>query len=537
MAEGGTSTGSPVQDQLRVLRRRRWVVLATVLLVAGAVYAASSRQDSRFSASAGVLLNTQYSTILSAVQELRPLQDPERFSRTQAYLAGTRDVAVRALRLAGYPRFEPESDASLTPKQLLENSSVTADPDLDLLEFEVAAGDRDVAQKLATAYARAFTDFRQEIDTNALRLARLSTEARVRELRRSGDSKTPLFESLIARAEQLRTLERLQKTNTLLAKPAAAAKQTQPNLLRNTLLGLTLGLILGVGLAFLREALETSLRSAEEIASILGIPMLARIPRPTRRLRRGGQLAMLTGVDGPDAEIYRILRINLEIANIDRGASTILVTSALEGEGKSTTIANLAVALAAAGRRIVLVDLDLRHSRLHQIFGLDGSEGVSQILLGTSSVDDVIQTVEVPGAPPFDGDGYGPGRRPGKLEIVTAGIAPANVGELVASSAIPGFFEELTERADLVLIDTPPLLPVGDAISLSAGADSLFLVTHLTMLKRPTVRELRRVLNNCPTTKLGFALTGAESEELAYGGAYGNTNYGPALKIEAGTRG
>jgi Mrp family chromosome partitioning ATPase len=265
--------------------------------------------------------------------------------------------------------------------------------------------------------------------------------------------------------------------------------------------------------------------------------MLARIPRPARRLRRDGKLAMLTGVEGPEAEIYRTLRTNLEIMNLDRGASTILVTSATEGEGKSTTVANLAAALARAGRRVVLVDLDLRHSRLHRLFELDNSEGVTQVLLGTSRVDEVLQDVPIPGGEMWNGDGDGASRQTGRLEVIPAGAAPRNVSELIASPAVRELFEDLAERADLVLIDTPPLLPVSDAVTLSAEVDSLFLVTNLTLLKRPIVRELKRVLHTCPTTKLGFALTGAETEELAYGGAYGNGSYyGSAAGTEARTR-
>ena len=141
-----------------------------------------------------------------------------------------------------------------------------------------------------------------------------------------------------------------------------------------------LGLMLGIGLAFARDALDTRVRSAAEIGDRLQTTLLARIAAPPRALRRRNRLVMIASPHSAQAEAFRMLRANLEFVNLDRGARSIMVTSALEKEGKSTTVANLAVALARAGKKVALVDLDLRRPAIATFFALPYSlPGVTNI--------------------------------------------------------------------------------------------------------------------------------------------------------------
>src|SRR5581483_9269843 len=163
---------------------------------------------------------------------------------------------------------------------------------------------------------------------------------------------------------------------------ATEAAQVAPRPLRNGVLGLLLGLVLGVALAFLRDELDTRVRTSDEVARVLELPLLARLAEPPRRLRGKTRLVTVERPHGPHAEAFRMLRTNFDCVNLDRGARMLMVTSALQGEGKSTTTANLAVALARSGKHVLLVDFDLRRPTIARFFDLEGKTGVSDVVLG-----------------------------------------------------------------------------------------------------------------------------------------------------------
>jgi tyrosine-protein kinase len=209
-----------------------------------------------------------------------------------------------------------------------------------------------------------------------------------------------------------------------------------------------------------------------------------------------------------------------------------MVTSAVQQEGKSTTIANLAVALARAGRRVVLVDLDLRRPFLDRFFQLDGP-GVTQVALKHATLDRALATIAITDANAETRNGNGNGHsKPikGVLEVLPAGPIPPDPGEFVATPALAGILEELRDRFDVVLIDAPPALAVGDAMTLSAKVDALVVVTRVKTVRRQMMNELGRLLGTVPTDVLGFVLTGADAEEghtdrIGYGYGYGYGSY------------
>jgi succinoglycan biosynthesis transport protein ExoP len=320
-------------------------------------------------------------------------------------------------------------------------------------------------------------------------------------------------------------MEALQTSNAFVVREAERAEQVAPRPLRNGLLAFGIGAVLGIALAFLWQALDTRVRSAEEIGMRLRLPLLARLPEPPRALRRKRELVMLSKPGGVQAEAFRMLRTNLDFVNLERDAQTIMVTSADEAEGKSTTVANLAVALARAGRHVALVDLDLRRPTIGAFFGIENRPGVTDIALG--HIDPVQALCEINVAA-VDGEAARRPVRTGTLEVLPSGPLPPNVGEFVATRALGGILRLLRERADIVLVDAPPLLHVGDALALSAKVDSLLVVTRMGVVRRPMLAELERVLAASPAEKLGFVVTDAGSEDGYAGGyAYGY-GYEPA---------
>lgn len=503
---------------LKIVRRRAWIVLLAGLLLPAAAMYYSMRQPDLYQATSKVLLSRQnLAATISGIPDYA-FYDPS-VAQTQAELAKDTQVAERTLRATGV--------TSLTAEELLDETEVTPQKDTDLLTFSVTDGNATRAARLATEYARQYTLYRAELDTGSVKRGLADLGTRLDQLTAQGKRRTAAYRDLVRRQQQLQTLQALLTSNASLVRAASGAVQVQPKPVRNGFVGLALGLILGVGLALLWEALDTRVRSAEDIEKHLGMPLLARLSEPPGRLQRKNSLVMIAEPAGHQAESFRMLRTNIDFVNLDRGARVIMVSSALDREGKSTTIANLAVAYARTGRRVVLVDFDLRRPALGRFFGLPRREGLTNVALGELSLDDAIKYVAVepegaasPGSQSSSANGNRPGAIEGVLEVLLSGPAPPAATEFVASRAAGDVLDELRKHADLVLIDAPPLLQVGDAMNLTARVDAMFVVTRLKILRRPILSELARVLEACPAEKLGFVLTGAKYEE-----GYGYAGY------------
>lgn len=506
-----TVGASALAHYLRVLRRGVWVALLCVGLGATSAVLLSLQQQKLYRASADVFLDTQdIAVALSNVQ--LPYIDPERAIATQADLARTPAVAEQAVRLARV--------RGRTADELIGNSTVDTTANADLLSFSVTDPDRRVAAALATAYAKAYTNYRRLLDTKSLVRARRDIEQRIDELKAEGQRRSALYVSLVQTNQRLRTLELLRGSNAALIRTAKSAAQIQPKPQRNGILGGVLGLVLGIGLAFLLDALNTRVRSTAEIEERLDLPLLARIPEPPRRLRAKNRLLMLADPRAREAESYQILATNLDFVNFDREARSIIVTSANREEGKSTTIANLAVALARAGRRVALVDGDLRQPSQHRYFELDNAVGLTSVVVGRAALDEALVPVPI-----VDGDERHAARNGGTaglLQVLPGGPLAPNPAELARSHALKEVLAELEERFDVVLVDAPPLLGLSDAVSLSAKVDALLVVARVSQLRRPSLNELHRVLESAPVVKLGFVITGAPVEPgYGYGYQYG----------------
>ena len=381
-----TSSERTTQDlhsYLAVLSRRKWVILAFAIIVPVVAFLYSSSEDPVYEATSDVL-------ITRTAQGVTEIDDPgffnpARAAETQVRLARVPAIAELTLEAAGVD--------DRTPDDLLENSSVEAATDSDLLTFTVRDGDPDTAVALATEYPKQYIAFRTKLETAELTNARRAVERQITRLEREDQVGSAVYASLVEKQHQLLTAEAVVSSGVKLIRSADLADKVAPLPGRAALLGLVLGLVLGLGLAFVMDALDRRVRSAEEIAELLGLPLLGRLPLARRR--RAKLPTMLIDPDGPDAEAYRMLRTNVEFVNVDPDTRTIMVTSAVGEEGKSTTISNLAVAYARAGKAVVLVDLDLRRPTIDQQFGLRPQPGVTEILLGRATVEQTLQPVQL----------------------------------------------------------------------------------------------------------------------------------------------
>jgi tyrosine-protein kinase len=500
---------SALADFLGLLTRRKWIVLASAIVVLLVAVALSLRQEKLYRASAQVLLNREnLAATLSGSTDYQAFQDPARFGQTQANVARARAVARRTLDAAGLPQ--------RSTKSFLENSSASSQLGSDILSFNATDKDPALAIRLANEYAQQFTLYRRRLDTAPFVQALADVEARLGRLRKSGARDSQLYTTLSDKAQQLQTLETLKTRTATLLNPAERADQVQPKPVRNGLLGLMAGLVLGLGLAYGRDRLDTRVRAADEVGESLGLQLLGRVPEPSRRSRRAQDLVVLTEPNSVQAESFRILRTNVDIANHALAAKTIMVTSALEKEGKSTIAANLAVAFARAGKAVSLVDLDLRRPSIARFFRIEDAPGVTDVALSGVEMADALRSIGV--TTPSSGDGAVSAN--GKLAVLPSGSRPPDPGEFVGTNALSKILELLRNETDLVLIDAPPLLHVGDSMTLSAKIDAMILVTRLNVVRRSTLRELQRLLAVSPAAKLGFVLAGAEREATYGYGSY-----------------
>jgi len=506
---------SGLQHWLRVLGRRKWLVILAVVLVPAAAVGYSLHQQDRYRASADVLINSQ-----NAVQNIAGLvapQDPQRFLDTQAALAREPTVARGVVAAV--------KDAGLTTQQFLQNSSVAEKTGVNLLVFSVTDHRPDLSVQLAAEYARQYVLFERKLDSSALQTALGKVRARIARLGPAANS-SALYATLSDKEQQLETALTLQTSTASVVRFPVAARKVQPKPVRNGILGLLLGLIIGLALALLRESLDSRARTAGEIGSEIGLTLLGRIPQPDRRLRGKNELVMMSDPHSPHAESFRTLKANIEFANVEAQARMIMVTSAVEQEGKSTTAANLAVAFTRAGARVILVDLDLRRPFIHRFFDQPSWPGITDVVLGGVQLSDALFEVPVTQAVPASRkSGSAAKRRPRavpltkllSLSVLPAGQLPLDPGEFVGTSALAEVLADAREQADVVIVDTPPILRVSDAMTLGTAVDAMIIVSRIDVVERGMLSELRRVLAASPTVKLGFVLTGADHEEGSYG--------------------
>jgi capsular exopolysaccharide synthesis family protein len=506
-----------LSHQLRVLKRGIWLIALTTILVTAAAVALSLRQEDQFQATADVFIGSD--TLSADLTAGTVSRDPERDLSTQARLAQLPQVAARAL-----------SDESLPPNagEHVRSVAVTTSRDADILTFTIVADDKALAPLLATAYAKAYTEYRRDIDTRALVAARKRVELQLDKLRTAGvDRTSQLYLTLEQRRGEIRTVETLRGSKALLVRGASASAKTQPKPRRNAILGGFLGLFLGIALVLLRDALNTRVRTVEEVQQRLGLRLLARVPDLGNRRQGKDEIAMLSDPSAVQAEAFRILATNLDFANLDVGARTIMVTSAKRAEGKSTVLANLAAAYARRGQRVILADLDLRRPSVASLFGINQRPGVTDVAVGRVPLDEALVNVPLLSHGSSNGNsGTEEDSHPvGTLEVLPSGTIPPDAGELVTSPRIKNLLTALEQRADVLLLDAPPILQVGDTLALSAAVDALLVVARLSEIRRPLLDELRRVLESAPVVKLGLAVTGAAADDqYGYGYGYG---YGP----------
>jgi capsular exopolysaccharide synthesis family protein len=281
--------------------------------------------------------------------------------------------------------------------------------------------------------------------------------------------------------------------------------------LRNLSVGLVLGLLLGIGIALVRHILDTKVRSEADIRSITESPVLG-VVGYTNELAKHPVIVRDEPLSAPSEEVRR-LRTNLQFIDVARQPKSIVITSSIPAEGKSTIALNLAVSLADAGARIILVDADLRRPAIAEYAGLEGAAGLTSVLIGRAEVADVVQPL-----------------RDRSLDILTSGPIPPNPSELLGSRAMAELLEELTANYDMVLLDSPPVLPVTDAAVVSKLAGGALVVVGTDRIHRPQLLDTLESLNTVGAHVFGLVVNKISRRDAGGYGYEARYKYGSSAK-------
>jgi capsular exopolysaccharide synthesis family protein len=482
---------------LRDLRRWWWLPVLCTVVAAVNAYVISSRHPNEYDATASLLFRDP------AIDErlfpgtfFTPSDDPERKAATNVRLVSLDAVARRAAT---------GGTLGLTEAQISKSVRVRADGNSDLVAITARRPTPDAAAALANEYATEYVAFRRDADrTKILQAAELVRRQQARLGASERDRKEA--DALAERGSQLQTLAAVQTGNAEIverAEPPSLSSPAAPHPKRSAIVGGALGLMVGLGLTLLLSRLDHRLREANEVGALLGVPLLTEVPTDRRLAARPspGWIA-----DAPEA--FRLLRTTLRYFSLgDESVTTILVTSAVPGEGKTTSSRSLAVAAASDGDSVLLVEADLRRPRMLADLG-DTSAGLAPLLAGLTSFEQAVTSMTVRR---HDEAGVG-----GRLDVLAAGECPPNPLQLLQSKRMQDLLQDVRRRYDLVVIDSPAINAVADALALVRDVDGVVVVTRLGRTTRGDVHTLRRHLDNVAANVLGVVINGVKERAPGY---------------------
>ncbi|HEX8863353.1 MAG TPA: polysaccharide biosynthesis tyrosine autokinase [Actinomycetes bacterium] len=494
-----------LRDFAALFWRRKWLVAGVIGAALGAALLLSFRQTPVYTAKASVLLEES--------SDATP-QDKLNMA-TEKLVAGSSAVAKIVLATLHLPG---------TPEEVLRGLSVDVPVDTEILNFSYSSHDPSMAQQRAEAFAQAYLTFRHQKLVDDVLASQRSLQSQLSALNDSlaavekkAEGASPhqqdvlraqaasLTNEIGARQQKLAELTPSQEVSSgrIIADAVVPSSPSRPRLLVNAGLGLLLGIMVAIGAALLWEHVDDRLRGSEDFESRLGAPVLGAVPAVPRL--RGPPTQGLVTLERPNSsasEAFRQVRANLVVAATACGAKAILVTSPRDQEGRSFTTANLGLALAKSGRKVVLLSADVRQPGLEGIFGIDGPRplGFTDVLAnGHGRISSPLQVAWSVGD---------------NLTIVPAGSDSDDPVDLLDSKIVSRVIHELRTHADFVLVDAAPLLPVADAATVVPACDAVLLVADARSSTRANVTEARQQLDRMNAKVLGAVLVNAHGNGL-----------------------
>jgi polysaccharide biosynthesis transport protein len=493
---------------LHTLSERRWLILATAALIVAVATLNSAAQDDKYEAVSKVLVG-QTDPVEGLFPGAGADSDPDRVARTNLELIENETVAERVERsLAG--------EVSLDADELLDRVDADIDNDSDVVAIKVRDEDPEQAAAIANAFAAQFARYRERASSRNLERAIARAQLELDSL--EGDDLTsPRGRTIERRLSDLEIAAALQGSSVeVVTRADAPDDPVEPRPFMAFLVSIPIGLLAGLLLAGLASYLDRRLKREEQVEALTQLPVVASIPRRSERLvrrRAGGGV----WADPVEAESYGRLATNLRFFNFDRQVKTVLVTSAIPEEGKTTVTLRLAAALAGAGQGVLAVEADLRRPTFTDYFSIQFPHGLSGVLIGATPFEDVVTRVHTSyalAAPTEEGDEAW--TTAPFIEVVPAGVIPPNPTELLAGNALPQVLNEAKTHADIVLVDSAPLVPVGDAIPIANAVDGVLLVVKLGESRRDELRRALKLLGTLRSKVIGVVITNAERPSDKY---------------------
>lgn len=437
-----------LRDYLRIGWKRKWLILGAIAVCVGAAVALTARATPIYEASGKLFVGQSQVTTAELQEGVQVSQLSLQLLQTYAEVIRTTPIIDGAIRSSGLPANSSQLAARLR-----------AEPIVDTQLLRVSYRDRDaaLAQRTVNAVARAFVDEIQKIEGQP-------TEG----------GEPAIKVSIVQPA----------------LRPGAPVS---PQPARNIALALFLGVMLGVGAAFVTEYLDTTIKHKEDIEERLGMPVLAGVPKIRTRV---DELYLEGDNQSAFAETFRKLRTAIQLYGGEAPIQTILVSSPFSGDGKTTTALNLAAVYAYAGNQTILVEADLRRPALHRIFPGQELNGLTLALLGRTSLSNAIIETDVP-----------------NLYCIPAAAIPPNPVEILASERMQSIIDELKQRFHTIIIDAPPLLPVADASTIVPRVDGTLIVARTKETRRDRLRETVQLVEKSRGRVLGVVMNAVSLDE------------------------
>jgi capsular exopolysaccharide synthesis family protein len=428
-----------LKDYIRIVRKRWRVIVAVMLLVLAGAASATALSPKVYEAQTRLFVSTSGGNDSGAL--LQGSNFTQQRVKSYADVITTPKVLDPVIALL---------KLDITSAQLGTRITATVPLDTVLIEVAVTNPDPRLAAEIADAVGQQFTN----------------TVAELESVSEGGSSPVKV---------------------TIVSVPTVPTTPISPKPTRNLALGMVLGLLLGLGLALLRDLLDTTIKGEKDCAEVTDATVLGGIafdPDATKR-----PLIVQADPHSARAEAFRALRTNLQFVDAANHPRSIVLTSSIPNEGKTTTTANLAITMAASGARVCVVEGDLRRPRLLEYMGMDGSLGLTNVLIGQSDLSDVLQQFTDTG-----------------VYVLGAGSLPPNPSELLGSAAMIQTLRELESRFDVVIIDSPPLLPVTDAAVMSTFAGGTLVVVGAGQVDRDHLARSLQSLDAVKGRVLGLVL-------------------------------